>query len=43
MRNHRKHGHGTFTDADGTKWTGQWVRGLKHGMMDVERADGTTY
>ncbi len=37
------HGQGTFSDADGTTYTGEWRDGLWHGQGTMTHTDGRTY
>jgi hypothetical protein len=37
----KKHGKGTYTYSDGSKYSGEWVDGLQHGVGSIIDADST--
>jgi len=38
-----KHGNGTLTFSDGTKYVGEWEEGLQHNKGIYTLSDGTIY
>ena len=39
----QRHGHGTYTSANGLTYTGEWKNGERNGQGSATYADGRTY
>ena len=37
----KKHGKGTYTYSDGSKYSGEWIDGLQHGVGSIIDAEST--
>jgi len=40
-RFNKKHGEGTYTYSDGSKYRGEWVDGMQHGVGCIIDAEST--